>query len=230
MTAAVTRIPVRLRLVVEPGPDRCPYPAVEAPGLCIGEACRHHLGVEDHRCVLDEIDASDRLTAREIAPLLGVSFQRVMQIEAKALKNRDVHHALRDWADHVPTSRVSNSPDTAERSEAIGRSKDFTYAVDARSPRLALTRQHHETVRVSAEDVDDGGSGVGPRLLAKFEREAETAATDRAFALYVSGPPCWLHVHCLLSRGHAGECLMPSPGEPESGVWLTHVEDEEAGE
>ena len=53
--------------------------------VCPIEDCRHWIAYEDDlNCTLVAIDKYGRMTLREVADRLGVSFARIKQIETKA--------------------------------------------------------------------------------------------------------------------------------------------------
>ena len=55
--------------------------------ICQNKECRHWIDYpEDDNCVLVAVEKNGRMTLRECAKRLGVSYVRVKQIEDKALK------------------------------------------------------------------------------------------------------------------------------------------------
>jgi|GEM_PF-6729435 len=57
----------------------------QIPRPCPYESCRYHLSAEAESCALDVADRGPQ-DLKSIAGLLGVSMQRVQQIETRALR------------------------------------------------------------------------------------------------------------------------------------------------
>ena len=54
---------------------------------CDNAGCKHWISFEDeHNCVLISVNKNGRMTLREVAIRLKISFSRVKQIEVEALK------------------------------------------------------------------------------------------------------------------------------------------------
>lgn len=110
-----------IRLPVVPDPHAPPRPVtradcVDGPRPCPWVGCRHHLGADvthagglalrfhddpselQHSCVLD-VAATGPKTEAEMAEILGVSTQRIRQIEYVALKKFQRAKGARELAE-----------------------------------------------------------------------------------------------------------------------------------
>lgn len=91
----------RLPLLVDHGGERPRTRAacVNGPRPCPWVSCRHHLEHEDESCSLDVADQGEH-TLAEVGELLGLTRERIRQIELKALdvigSNYEVAEALDD--------------------------------------------------------------------------------------------------------------------------------------
>lgn len=66
------------------------------------------------------------------------------------------------------------------------------------------------------------------KLTGEPPQATEEAVTSRAYALYLSGPPCWEHRLCRAARGHAGSCIVPqSAREPTAEDFEVDEEDDD---
>ncbi len=66
---------------------RCLKVCKDLDTACPIVECRYHIEYpEDYNCTLEAVDKNGKMTLRECASRLGISFVRVKQIEDKTLK------------------------------------------------------------------------------------------------------------------------------------------------
>lgn len=76
----------------------------ECPTLrpCDRTACRYHTGNLSASCALDVADAGAH-TLHEVATVMGMSTERIRQIEASAIRRLRILHGDRALVDLLPT-------------------------------------------------------------------------------------------------------------------------------
>ncbi len=75
-----------MKSVINDGLLPCSRLCMQESSACLKRACKHWIDYSDElNCTLVSVHENGRMTLREVAQRLGISFSRVKQIEACAL-------------------------------------------------------------------------------------------------------------------------------------------------